>query len=307
MPELQTLDSTLFYRDHGAGLPMVFLHGSPVSSHVWRNVLPLIRNARTLAPDLIGMGRSGKPDIPYRFADHARYLDAWMDRMNLNPVVLVGIDWGGALALDWARRNPQKVRGLVFMETILKPMSWTEFPPAAKTRFENIRTPGLGEQMITENLQYLQTALTATVLTPLSEEDFQVYLEPFQTPESRRPLLEWPRAMPLEGEPVDVVKRVVAYDDWLKHRGGVPKLLLTFEGSPTLMVTPGLVEWCRANISDLTITPCGPAGHLAPEDQPDNIAEAINRWMEDQALVEPQHSKLPAQNTTASPENAGQS
>ena len=306
MPEVPILDSTLFYQDHGEGLPMVFLHGSPVSSHVWRNVLPLIRNARTLAPDLIGMGRSGKPNIPYRFADHARHLDAWMDRMNLNQVVLVGIDWGGALAFDWARRHPQQVRGLVFMETILKPMSWSEFPPAARTRFENIRTPGLGEKMIMENLQSLETALTATVLTPLTEEDFQVYLEPFQTPESRRPLLEWPRAMPLQGEPADVIERIEAYDAWLKHSDDVPKLLLTFEGSPTLMVTPELVEWCRTNISALTTLPCGPAGHLAPEDQPESIAAAINRWMEVQALTGAQPSDLPAQHPAAGPENAGQ-
>ncbi|GEM46285.1 haloalkane dehalogenase [Deinococcus cellulosilyticus] len=284
MPEIQVLDSTLFYQDAGAGTPVVFLHGSPVSSHLWRNVLPQIQNARTLALDLIGMGKSGKPDLPYRFADHARYLDAWMDALQLENIILVGIDWGGALAFDWARRHSEKTRGIVFMETILKPMTWEEFPPAAKTRFEAIRTPGKGEKMIMEDLQYLETALTATVLTPLAPEDFQAYLQPFLTPPSRRPLLEWPRAMPLEGEPQDVIERIKAYNHWLKHSIDVPKLLLTFEGSPTLMVTPQLVEWCRENISHLEIQHCGPAGHLAPEDQPEAIAAAINGWMKRNSL-----------------------
>ena len=137
------LDSSLAYQDVGTGSTVVFLHGNPLSSRVWRNVLPgVAQRARCLAPDLIGMGDSGKPDIAYRFVDHARYLDAWFDALALRDVVLVGYDWGGALALDWAARHPDRVRGLVVFETFLRPMSWSEWTPQGAELFRALRTPG---------------------------------------------------------------------------------------------------------------------------------------------------------------------
>jgi len=143
MPIQQVLDSTIFYREMGAGTPFVFLHGNPASSYLWRNVLPAVGDpARRLAPDLIGMGDSGKPDIDYTFDDHARYLDAWFDALELDSVVLIGHDWGGALAFDWAARHPDRVRGVAFFETIVKPMSWEEFPDDGRRLFEAIKTRG---------------------------------------------------------------------------------------------------------------------------------------------------------------------
>src|SRR5918992_4372186 len=142
MPEINVLDSTIHYKDSGTGTALVFLHGNPGSSHLWRNVLPHVGHGRLLAPDLIGMGRSGKPDIPYRFADHARYLDAWFDALDLDLVVLVGHDWGGALAFDWAARHPERVLGIAFLESIVKPMAWDDLSPQASDRSEAIRTPG---------------------------------------------------------------------------------------------------------------------------------------------------------------------
>src|ERR1700709_52698 len=139
MPTLDVLDSTIHYE--GSDGPFVYLHGNPTSSHAWRHVLP---RTGGLAPDLIGMGRSGKPDIAYSFAEHARYLDAWFDALGLDDVVLVGHDWGGALAFDWAARHPERVRGIAFFETIVKPMSWQEFPEAAHALFRAIRTKGVG-------------------------------------------------------------------------------------------------------------------------------------------------------------------
>lgn len=166
MPEIDVLDSTMFYEDAGAGTPLVFLHGNPTSSYLWRHVLPHFgAPGRLLAPDLIGMGRSGKPDVPYRFSDHARYLDAWFDALALDGVVLIAHDWGGALALDWAARHPGRVRGLAFMETIIKPMAWTEFAPAARERFEAMRTPGLGEKLVLEGNASLEGGLRGSVLT----------------------------------------------------------------------------------------------------------------------------------------------
>jgi haloalkane dehalogenase len=279
MPTIDLLDSTIFYEELGSGTPLVFLHGNPTSSYLWRDVLPRIgAPGRCLAPDLIGMGRSGKPAIPYTFADHARYLDAWFDALALEEVVLIGIDWGGALAFDWAARHPARVRGVVFMETIVRPLSWAEYPAAARPRFEAFRTPGVGERLVLDENVFIEGALRATTLTGLSDADHAIYRQPYPTRDSRRPLLEWPRAMPLDGEPADVVSRIESYDDWLAQSAKVPKLLLTFDSSPTLMIGADLTAWCAANIAHLEVERCGPAGHLAPEDQPEAIAAAIVGW-----------------------------
>ena len=145
MPTVDVLDSAMYYEEHGAGTtPFVFLHGNPTSSHLWRHVMPHVgERVRCLAPDLIGMGRSGTPDIEYRFVDHADYLDAWFEALGLDGVVLVGIDWAGALALDWAARHPARTRGVAFMETIVRRMTWDEFPGDARPRLEALRRPAL--------------------------------------------------------------------------------------------------------------------------------------------------------------------
>ncbi|MGH8986132.1 MAG: haloalkane dehalogenase [Acidimicrobiia bacterium] len=280
MPAIDVLDSTMFYEDAGAGPPFVFLHGNPTSSHLWRRVLPRVGEpGRCLAPDLSGMGRSGKPDVPYRFADHARYLDAWFDELALDGVVLVGHDWGGALAFDWATRHPGRTRGVAFMETIVRPMSWDDFPGPARPRYEALRAPGVGETKVLDENFFIESALRATVLTGLSDEDLDVYRQPYPTRDSRRPLLEWPRAMPIEGEPADVVNRIEVYDEWLARSEDVPKLLLTFEGpTETLLIGPELAAWCATNIGNLEIVNCGAAAHVAPEDQPEAIAAAITTW-----------------------------
>ncbi|XVQ87202.1 haloalkane dehalogenase [Microbispora siamensis] len=278
MPSIDVLDSAMYYEETGSGAPFVFLHGNPASSHLWRKVLPGIRaDARLLAPDLIGMGRSGKPGVPYRFADHARYLDAWFDRLGLEDVVLVGHDWGGALAFDWAARHPGRVRGVAFFETIVRTMSWSELGEAPRARAEAIRSPE-GEPLVLDRNFMVETAFTGGVLTPLDEEDMRPYLEPYPTRESRRPLLEWARSMPLDGEPADVAERVGAYGGWLANSHDVPKLLLTFDSSPTLLIGPEMAAWCAANIAGLEVEHCGPAGHHAPEDRPDAIAAAITAW-----------------------------
>jgi haloalkane dehalogenase len=288
MATIDILGSQLHYEDHGTGTPFVFLHGNPTSSHLWRNVLPTVSaEARCLAPDLIGMGRSGKPAIGYTFADQARYLDAWFGALGLDGAVLVGHDWGGVLALDWAARHPGRVRGLVFLETIVKPMTWPEYPEAARERFRAFRTPGDGERLVLDENVFITQALHSTVLTPLPAADLAEYARPYPTPESRRPLLEWPRAIPLEGEPADVVARVEAYDRWLVTSTGVPKLLLTFDRSPTLTIGPETAAWCAANMASLETEYCGPAGHLAPEDQPGAITAAITGWAARHGLTKP--------------------
>lgn len=286
MPVQPVLDSTIFYREAGAGTPMVFLHGNPTSSHLWRDVLPAVGDrGRKLAPDLIGMGESGKPDIAYAFADQARYLDAWFDALGLDEVVLVGHDWGGALAFDWAARHPGRVRGIAFTETIVKPMSWEEFPEGGRPLFRAIKTPGVGEAMILDDNAFIEQALPAAVATPLAPADLDVYRRPYPDRESRRPLLQWPRAMPLGGDPAEVVARVEAYDAWLAASAEIPKLLLTFAPGPGTMMGPETLAWCRAHISGLETEHHDlVAGHHTPEDHPVTMGRAIAAWADRHAL-----------------------
>jgi haloalkane dehalogenase len=284
MPETHVLDSSIYYEDSGAGRPFIFLHGNPGSSRLWRNVMPRAGRARLLAPDLIGMGRSGKPDIAYSFADHARYLDAWFDTLALDRVVLIGHDWGGALAFDWAARHPGRVTGLAFAESIVKPMAWEDLSAQARDRAKTIRAEGSGEQFVLRQDLFVRQAFTGGVLTPVADADLQAYLAPFPTPESRRPILAWARQMPLGGEPTELVARIDAYDSWLARSTDVPKLLMTFDGSPTLLITKGIADWCAENIAALETASCGQAGHHAPEDRPQEIAAAISAWADRHGL-----------------------
>ena len=285
MPTTRVLDSTMFHQELGTGHPIVFLHGNPTSSHLWRHIMPAVSAGRRLAPDLIGMGESGKPDLAYTFDDHARYLDAWFDALGLDEIVLVGHDWGGALAFDWAARHPARVRGLAFMETIVKPMTWEEFPEGGRDLFRSIKTRGVGETMILNDNVFLTQMLPFTVASGLSDDDLKVYLEPYPTPQSRRPLLQWPRSMPLGGDPADVVARVERYDAWLATNATTPKLLLAFQPGPGAMMGPEMLDWCAKNIARLEIAHLGPAGHHAPEDQPEAIAAAVHDWANRHGLL----------------------
>jgi haloalkane dehalogenase len=285
MPVVNVLDSTIFYRETGTGVPLVFLHGNPTSSYLWRRVLPAVDGpGRKLAPDLIGMGDSGKPDIAYSFDEHARYLDAWFEAVGLDQVVLIGHDWGGALAFDWAARHPARTRGIAFTETIVKPMSWQEFPDAGRELFQSIKTPGIGETMMLDQNAFIEM-LPGSVAGVLTQQDLQTYRKPYPTPESRRPLLQWARSMPLNGEPAEVVARIDRYANWLTTSPEIPKLLLTFQPGPGTMMEPSLIAWCTANIAAIEIADHDlVAGHHTPEDQPDAIATAITSWLDKHRL-----------------------
>ncbi|MEU5824408.1 MULTISPECIES: haloalkane dehalogenase [Streptomyces] len=287
MPTVPVLGTTVHYRESGDpdGLPFVFLHGNPTSSHLWRNVLPGVAapGRRLLAPDLIGMGESGKPGLAYSFDDHARHLDAWFEALGLTEAVLVGHDWGGALAFDRAARLPGTVRALAFTETIVKPLYGDEFPAGGRELFTLLRTPGVGESMVLEQNAFIE-GLPATLATPLDPADLDAYRRPFPTPESRRPVLAWTRMMPLDGEPADVVARIERYDAWLAATPEVPKLLAAFAPGPGAMTDAGAVAWCEANIAGLEVSRHGPAGHHTPEDRPEELASAISDWADRHGL-----------------------
>jgi haloalkane dehalogenase len=216
MPTVGILDSFMSYRDTGDGdVAVVFLHGNPLSSYCWRDVIPHVADrARCLAPDLIGMGESGKPDIAYRFADHARYLDGWFDEVAPSEVVIVGHDWGGALGMDWAARHASRVRGIAVVETFLRPVRWDEMAPAAAERFRGFRSPQ-GEEMILQKNMMIESNLALTIASGLAESDLDVYRAPFLEPASRKPMLVWTREFPLDGDPADVAERVLDYGRWI--------------------------------------------------------------------------------------------
>ena len=277
MPDISVLDSTMHYEQTGEGDPIVLLHGNPTSSFLWRKVTPgLVGEGRVLAPDLIGMGRSGKPHIAYRFVDHARYLDAWFDALALEHVTLVGHDWGGALGFHWARRHPNRVAALAFMETIVKPTSWAEFPEAGRDIFQGFRTPGTGEQLVLEQNMFVEAVLPASMLHQLTAEEMEAYREPFREPADRLPTLAWPRELPIDGEPADVVELVDSYGRWLASSEDVPKLLLTFD--PGAIMSEPVVRWCRQNIAALDITNAGQGIHFVQEDEPEAIAGIVSEW-----------------------------
>jgi haloalkane dehalogenase len=276
--ELAVLDSFISYRETGEGSPIVFLHGNPTSSHVWRNVVPHVTHGRRLAPDLVGMGRSGKPESAYRFQDHARYLDAWFAALDLRDVVLVGYDWGAVLALDWAARHEDRVRGVVVFETFLRPMQWSDWPPQGADLFKAFRTPGVGEKLVLEENTFLARSLAHGVKSGLDDADRAVYYAPYPDPSSRRPLLQWPREIPIDGEPADVAAVITRNGEWLA-RTPLPKLLLTFDGTG-LSNAPEVVAWARTSFPALEVEHLGVAGHHAPEDAPGAIAEALTRWLD---------------------------
>ncbi|WP_199037838.1 haloalkane dehalogenase [Glycomyces salinus] len=275
MHTIEVLESEMSYKEEGGGPEtVVLLHGNPTSSHIWRKVTPrLSGSARVVAPDLIGMGDSGKPDIAYSFAEHAEYLEAFLDAVGIDRPVLVGYDWGGSLAMDWAARHPGRARGLVVMETFLRPMTWAEYPAGAVEFFKTLRTPGAGERMALEENWFIEQALRAT--NPgITEADLDVYRSPYPTPGSRRPLLAWPRQIPLDGTPAEVAERFEVYVKWLVSTPEIPKTLLT--ASPHGLGSPEMIAWARENIAGLEIASLGEeVGHHAPEDAPEAIAEAV--------------------------------
>jgi haloalkane dehalogenase len=285
MATVEVLDSFMSFSDVGAGeVPVVFLHGNPTSSYLWRNVIPYVAGqARCLAADLIGMGESGKPDIAYRLADHVRYLDAWFDAMGLGEVVIVGHDWGGTLGMDWAARHPGRVRGIAVIETFLRPMRWAEMPPRAAELFRGYRSPR-GEEMVLENNMFIEVNLVRGRLGELSKADHDVYRAPFLEPAARRPMLAWAREFPLDGEPADVVEVVRGYDRWMAETPEVPKLLLAVENGVGLG-SPEVIGWAAENFASVEVESVGPAGHHTPEDQPEAIGTAIARWLRRHALT----------------------
>lgn len=267
---VSVLDTDMAYVDVGDGDPIVFLHGNPTPSYLWRNVIPhLIPFGRCLAPDYVGMGNSGAaPAGSYRFVDHQRYLDAWFEAMVLKKnVILVVHDWGSALGFYWAQRHPERVRAIVYMEGIVRPfLSWDEWPEATRAFFKAQRTPA-GEDLILQKNLFIEYLLP---LRNISKEAMEVYRRHYRNPgPSRQPMLTWTRELPIEGQPEDVTQIVESYSRWLAD-SAIPKLFIDAE--PAGFLIGAQREFCRGWRNQQVVTVKG--SHFLQEDAPDDIGEA---------------------------------
>jgi haloalkane dehalogenase len=267
------------YVDVGEGDPIVFLHGNPTSSYLWRNVIPHVRGlGRCIAPDLVGMGESGKLPDPgrgsYAFQVHARYLDALLEEVELHaPAVLVLHDWGSALGFDWAERHRDQVRGIAFMEALVNPMTWADWPQEGRHVFEGMRSDA-GEGMVLDKNVFVERILPASVSRGLDPRAHEHYRRPFERREDRWPTLEWPRQLPIANVPADVHDVVDRYGQWLRH-SDVPKLFL--DADPGFLLKGRMREIVRRWPALTEVRVSG--HHFVPEDSPDEIGRALAEWI----------------------------
>ena len=270
-------DSEMSYVDVGQGDPIVFLHGNPTWSYLWRNIIPpLSQLGRCLAPDLVGMGQSApSPRQAYRFVDHARYLDHWFEALELTQeVMLVLHDWGSALGFYRAFRHPQQVRAIAYMEALVQPRRWSDWPSGRDQLFRAMRSTD-GERLLLDDY-FVETVLPKSILRKLSDEEMAAYRRPFATRESRLPTLIWPRELPIEGAPADVVEIVEAYGAWLAQ-SQIPKLFINAE--PGSLLSGRAREFCRSWPNQREIKVEGI--HFIQEDAPSEIAAALKSFLQD--------------------------
>ena len=271
--------------DAGSGDPVVFLHGNPTSSYLWRNVVPHVAGqARCIVPDLIGQGDSDKLDNPgpdsYAFVEHRRYLDGLLDALDLGDrITFVLHDWGSALGFDWANRHRDRVAGIAYMEGIVRPLTWDEWPESARGIFQAMRSDA-GEKVVLEKNLFVEAILPSSILRTLDDDEMAEYRRPFATPgEDRRPTLTWPRQIPIDGEPANMVEIVQAYADWLAT-SDVPKLFINAD--PGSILVGAQREFCRTwpNQTEVTV----PGVHFIQEDSPELIGSAVSTWLRDRTV-----------------------
>ena len=277
--EIIVKGKTMSYVEMGEGDPIIFQHGNPTSSYLWRNVMPHLQDqGRCIAIDLIGMGDSDKLDNPdassYTFVQHRDYLDGALEALGVErDVTLVIHDWGSALGFDWANRHRDAVKGIAYMEGIVRPVSWEEWPEAARGVFQGFRSSA-GEEMVLDKNTFVERVLPGSILRDLTEEEMAVYRRPFQNNgEDRRPTLTWPRQIPIDGTPVDVVEIVQAYADWLTE-ADLPKLFINAE--PGAILIGAQREFCRSWPNQTEVTVSG--NHFLQEDSPHEIGQTIAEW-----------------------------
>lgn len=268
--------SKIHYIDEGAGDPILFLHGNPTSAYLWRNIIPHVTSSgRCIAMDLIGMGKSDKPDIDYRFVDHAKYVEGFIAKMGLKNITLVIHDWGSALGLHYAMRHQENIKGIAFMEAILQARTWADFPPGMRIGFKLFRTPLIGWIMIVGLNMFIEKILPRATVRKLTDEEMEHYRAPFRKLRDRKPMWRWPNEIPIEGKPSDVTALVQAYGSKLVE-SDCPKLL--FYAHPGGIINASMLEWCRQNLKNLQTVDIGEGLHFLQEDNPKLIGIELANW-----------------------------
>lgn len=279
--KISIMGHDMSYVDEGAGDPIVLLHGNPTSSYLWRNIIPYLSGlGRCIAPDLIGMGDSDKlsdsgPES-YTFIEHRKFLDAFLNKIGVTDnVTLVIHDWGSALGFDWAFRNQGKVKCIAYMEAVLFHYDWSDWPDDARKIFQGFRSPA-GEKLILEKNYFIELVLPNSVIRKLTPSEMDVYRRPFLNPgEDRRPTLSWPRQIPIDGEPEDVVEIVKTYGKWLSG-SNLPKLFINAD--PGSILVGRARDFCRTWPNQEEVTVKG--RHFIQEDSPDEIGEAVAAFIQ---------------------------
>lgn len=274
---MDVLDSKMHYVEQGKGDPILLLHGNPTSSYLWRNIIPYLSpHSRVIAVDLIGMGKSGKPDIAYRFVDHARYLEAFIKQMNLKNITLVVHDWGSGLGFYYAMRHEDNIKGIAFMEAIIRTATWDDFGIIDEFIFKRFRDPVKGPEWIIEDNFFIEKGIPAFTGRSLSDKEMDVYRSPFLEKKSRKPILVWPNEIPIDGEPADMYQIITEY--FMKLQASqVPKLLLWAD--PGAIIKEDDVETLQKQLPNLETRYIGKGIHYIQEDQPHNIGTALAEWI----------------------------
>jgi haloalkane dehalogenase len=271
------LDTEISYVDVGQGAPVVFLHGNPTWSYQWRNIIPYVSpHRRCLAPDLVGMGWSGKsPGRAYRFVDHIRYMDAWFEALQLTKdVTLVLHDWGAAIGFHRARRHPEQIKAIAYYEAVAHSRRWDDFPAGRDRQFRALRSPE-GERLVLDENMFVEVVLPRGIIRKLSDEEMEAYRAPYRDRERRLPTLTWPRELPIDGVPEDVVAIVEENARWLAASAALPKLFIN--GDPGAIQTGRARELVRAFPNQREVSVRGL--HHLQDDSPNEIGEALRAFV----------------------------
>jgi len=268
--------SKIHYIDVGEGDPVLFLHGNPTSSYLWRNVIPHVQpHARCIALDLIGMGKSDKPDIGYTFEEHYDYVEKFVEQLGLKNVTLVIHDWGSGLGFHYANMHRDNIKGIAFMEAMIKPLTWKEMPDGMDKVFKLLRAPFIGWLMISVGNMFLKKLLPDMIIRKLSKEETDYYNQPYPTIASRKPVRVWPQEIPIEGKPKRVYDKLSAYGEWLVQ-SDVPKLCIY--SHPGAIMREDYVEYIRNNFKNTKMVDIGEGIHFIQEDNPHRIGQEIADW-----------------------------
>ena len=273
---LNVKGSDMHYIDQGEGDPILFLHGNPTSNYLWRNVIPHLEGqGRLIAPDLIGMGKSDKPNIDYTYDDHYAYLEAFIEKLGLKNITLVIHDWGSGLGFRYAHMHADHIKGIAFMEAIVKPMKWSEMPADMRTPFKMMRMPYVGWFMISVMNMFVNKMIPDTIKRKLSEEEMAYYRAPYPTVKSRKPVRVWPQQIPIDGKPTRNHELIEGYSQWLQH-SNIPKLSLYSQ--PGAIINSKYVQWIIKSIPNTKMVDIGEGIHFVQEDNPHGIGKAISEW-----------------------------